>query len=86
MTANADLITAERNNVLLVPNRAITVDREAGAYYVNQIEGEGTSRVKVRVGLRDSQYTEITSGLQEGDSISIAEAKDELMFGPRSHP
>jgi HlyD family secretion protein len=86
MTANADLTTAERNDVLLVPNRAITADRETGLYYVSRIQGEQTERVQVSLGLRDSRYTEITSGLQEGDSVSIAEARDELRFGPRSHP
>jgi multidrug efflux pump subunit AcrA (membrane-fusion protein) len=85
MTANADLVTAERKDVLLVPNRAITADRETGTYYVNRIDGEHTEQVQVTIGLRDSQYTEIISGLQEGDSVSIAEAKNELRFGPGSH-
>jgi HlyD family secretion protein len=86
MTANADLTTAERTDVLLVPNRAITADRETGTYYVNRVDGEQTERVQVTLGLRDSQYTEITTGLREGDSVSIAEVEDELMFGPGGHP
>jgi HlyD family secretion protein len=84
MTANADLTTAERTDVLLVPNRAITADRQTGSYYVDRVEGEETSRVQVTIGLRDSQYTEVTSGLQAGDKVSIAEAQNDLMFGPRS--
>jgi multidrug efflux pump subunit AcrA (membrane-fusion protein) len=82
MTANADLVTAERTNVLLVPNRAITSDRETGGYYVNRIAGEETSQVEVTIGLRDSEYTEIIDGLEEGDSVSLVEAKDRLTFGP----
>ena len=84
MTANADLITAERTSVLLVPNRAISADRDTGTYYVNRIQGDETSRVDVSIGLRDSQYTEITAGLQEGDEVSLEEVEQELHFGPRS--
>jgi HlyD family secretion protein len=82
MTANADLTTAERQDVLLVPNRAITADRDAGGHYVNRIDGDETTRVEVTVGLRDAQYTEIVSGLNEGDTVSLVEAKEELRFGP----
>jgi HlyD family secretion protein len=82
MTANADLVTAERTNVLLVPNRAISADRETGTYYVNRVQGNETSRVDVTIGLRDSQYTEIKDGLREGDEVSLAEAQNELPFGP----
>ena len=35
MTADAQLITADHVNVLLVPNAAITADREAGTYTVS---------------------------------------------------
>ena len=76
MTANATLVTAQREDVLLVPNRAIIADRAAGRYYVNLVEttagGETTvRRVEVSVGLRDAQYTQITDGLQEGDRVRI---------------
>ncbi|MBN1579142.1 MAG: efflux RND transporter periplasmic adaptor subunit [Anaerolineae bacterium] len=71
MTANADLITAQRKNVLLVPNRAIIADREAGKYYVNQVRGEEITKIEVTIGLRDSTYTEITSGLEESDQVYI---------------
>jgi HlyD family secretion protein len=82
MTANADLVIAERTDVLLVPNRAISADRENGTYYVNQVQGEETKRVDVTIGLRDSSYTEIKSGLREGDQVSLVEATQELQFGP----
>jgi HlyD family secretion protein len=71
MTADADLITAEKEDVLLVPNRAINVDRATGTYSVNLIAGENVEEVPVAIGLRDSQYTEITSGLSEGDQLLI---------------
>jgi multidrug efflux pump subunit AcrA (membrane-fusion protein) len=82
MTANADLLTAERTDVLLVPNRAITADRETDTYYVDRIDGDQIEQTEVVIGLRDSQYTEIVEGLQEGDEVSLAEQETELPFGP----
>jgi len=76
MTANADLVTAQREDVLLVPNRAIIADRAAGRYYVNLVEpadGDETTvrQVEVSIGLRDAQNTQITGGLEEGDRVRI---------------
>lgn len=76
MTADASLETASREDVLLAPNRAISVDRETGRYYVTLVEGgadggETTRQVEVTIGLRDNRTTEITSGLAEGDRVRI---------------
>lgn len=71
MTASGDLITSRREDVLLVANRAITADRQAGTYHVYRIEGETVEKVEIAVGLRDNRYTEITSGLQEGDELVL---------------
>lgn len=76
MTADASLRTAQREDVLLAPNRAIVVDRDSGSYYVNLVEEgpdgeETTRRVEVTIGLRDDRFTEITSGLAEGDRVRI---------------
>ncbi|GJM42436.1 MAG: secretion protein HlyD [Ardenticatenaceae bacterium] len=80
MTANAKLITAQRSDVLLVPNRAITPDRAAGKYYVTRTDGEA---VEVTIGLRDGENTQITSGLDAGDEILIETAQPvEDSFGP----
>ena len=36
------------------------------------LDGEGiTERVEVTIGLKDEDYTEITSGLQGGDQLAI---------------
>ena len=71
MTANADLITAQRSDVLLVPNRAITPDRTAGTYFVTRADGEV---VEVTIGLRDGENTQITSGLEAGDKLVVQTA------------
>jgi HlyD family secretion protein len=80
MTANAELITANRENVLLVPNRAITADRQAGKYYVTRVEGQETVQVEVTIGLRDKNHTEVTSGLEAGDKLVIGETSEMLDF------
>ena len=68
MTANASLITAEIEDVLLVPNEAIKVDRAANEYTVLLVgadeEGNQTStEIPITIGLRDAQNTQVTSGL-----------------------
>jgi HlyD family secretion protein len=80
MTANAELVTASRENVLLVPNRAITADRQAGKYYVNLVQGDTVAKIEVTIGLRDDSYTEITSGLEEGNKLVIGEVSEKLDF------
>jgi HlyD family secretion protein len=75
MTASAQLLTAQRRGVLLVPNQAIIADREAGRYYVNLISGAGeeerVERVEVTIGLRDGENTQIVSGLAAGDRLQV---------------
>jgi HlyD family secretion protein len=74
MTANADLITARREGVLLVPNAAITADRQAGTYTVHRVHTDGTvTSVEVTVGLKDSDYTQIVDGLANGDPVLLGQ-------------
>ena len=83
MTANANLITAERENVLLVANRAISVDRDAGQYYVHRIQDKTVAKVPISVGMRDRNYTEITGGLEQGDELVIGyDEQNGLPFEP----
>ncbi len=71
MTADANLITEERADVLLVPNVAITADRQSGQFFVNLIEGETISEVEITIGLRDNNNTQVLSGVNEGDNLVI---------------
>jgi HlyD family secretion protein len=83
MTANANLVTIQRDNVLLVPNRAIVADRQVGKYYVYRMQGDQAVKVEVGIGLRDGSHTEIIDGLQEGDKLALDYDLDEgLPFGP----
>lgn len=89
MTANANLITANLEDVLLVPNAAITADREADTYMVNLVttsaDGSKTiTAVPVTIGLKDNQFSQITSGIAAGDELLIGElvAPVETFNGP----
>ena len=73
MTANVDIVVASAEDALLVPNRAIEADREAGCFYVTRRRAQGaTERVEVLIGLRDESHTQILEGLEEGDRYSSA--------------
>jgi macrolide-specific efflux system membrane fusion protein len=87
MTANAKLIIARNQDVILVPNAAITADRQAGTYSVNLVTGETedgptTEKAEVLIGLKDDDFTEVISGLAAGDKVLIGElAAPTIDFG-----
>jgi multidrug efflux pump subunit AcrA (membrane-fusion protein) len=64
-----------RKNVLAVPTTAIT--REKGDRYVTVIEREKRIQRKVKAGWKDNGYTEIISGLKEGETILITSTNQE---------
>ncbi len=68
MTANLTIITAQKENVLLVPNSALL---PKGSGHVVEVIGKDgkPSEVDVQTGLSDGTQTEIVSGLSEGMKI-----------------
>ena len=67
------LILSQANNVLLVPNTAIT--KSGGQSTVNVMTGNNTIEKRtVQTGLSDYQNTQVTSGLNEGEKIQYAKA------------
>lgn len=78
MTAEVSIVVARADDALLVPNRAITADREAGRYYVTlQHSGGMTDQVEVQIGLRDAQgqQTQILEGVSEGDRLVLPQVQ-----------
>jgi len=68
MTANIDVKSANRENVIAVPQRAII--RKNGDQFVRILNGEDFEEVKVETGLRGSDGNiEIISGVSEGDKV-----------------
>jgi HlyD family secretion protein len=70
MSAEADIVIAERNDVLLVPDRAITKDSE-GNPVVMVVVNEQTEERPVVIGISDGFDTEIVSGLSEGEVVVV---------------
>ena len=66
MSANVDIITEVRENVLIVPNWTIRIDRATGQAYVNVRRGEKIEEVKITTGLRNTNESEVVSGLERG--------------------
>ena len=80
MTATAEIVTESRQNVLVVPNRAIR--RQGQARTVEVMLPDGTTQTRqVQVGLSNDQSTEITSGLQPGDTIIMPTTTTGSVFG-----
>ena len=78
MNANAEIVVAEANNALAVPNAAVvrgsyvlvTKDSPSAANADTAMEApEGFVYVPVKTGVSDDDYTQIVSGIQEGDTI-----------------
>jgi HlyD family secretion protein len=87
MTADVDMAVAQAEDALLVPNRAIEADREAGRYYVTRLKPDGaTERLEVRIGLREEGLTQIVQGVSEGDRLVLPELREQgeemQTFGP----
>lgn len=78
MNANAEIVVAKANNALVVPNAAVvrgsyvlvTKDSPSAASADTTMEApEGFVYVPVKTGVSDDDYTQIVSGIQEGDTI-----------------
>jgi HlyD family secretion protein len=70
-TARAAVTTAERNNVLSVPNAAIR--RQGDADIVVVVDPNGRQRiVTIKAGLVGADRTEVLSGLSEGQRVVVS--------------
>ncbi len=69
VTAKVDILVAELEDVIKVPLQAVVGAGERQFCYVGR--GGKPRPVEVEVGLFDSDFVEIRSGLEEGDLISL---------------
>ncbi|MGQ9684169.1 MAG: efflux RND transporter periplasmic adaptor subunit [Anaerolineae bacterium] len=77
MTANATIVVERRENVLLVPNRAIR--SQNGQRVVRVLRDGQEVPVVVQIGLSGEGQTEILDGvLQEGDVVLLSSGTDSL--------
>ena len=80
LTANAEIIRASRENVLLVPNLAITVAEPGGLKTVTRRTAAGDEQVTIEIGLSTDLWSEVLSGLGEGDQVVVSSfsSRDQL--------
>ncbi len=84
MTATVNFDVASKRDVVVVPNDALKVESDGSSSVLLLANGERT-KVPVTVGLTDGKYTEVLSGLKEGDVVSarmIGEASLERANNP----
>ncbi len=73
MTTHVRIIVEEKTDVLIVPNGAVRFEEGKNMVYVRGKEKQ--ERREVALGIRDDSFTEIVSGLAEGERIVITAVK-----------
>ncbi len=71
MSATTNITSSDRRDVLLVPNRAVQIDRNTGATIVERLVDGQPQKVEVRIGVRDDQQSEVRAGLADNDEVII---------------
>jgi HlyD family secretion protein len=67
MSANCEIVTAKKDNVLRIPLQALVAkDKKSGVY---KIEEGKTKFVEVKTGITEAMWIEIKEGLEENDLI-----------------
>lgn len=69
-TADVSIIVKQVEDVLTVPSQALTTSGDQT--FVTVVDGSSTKKTAVTVGETYGMSTEITKGLQEGDTVQVA--------------
>jgi multidrug efflux pump subunit AcrA (membrane-fusion protein) len=73
MTADAEIIVAKHKGVLLVPQTAVRYKRNESYAEVPDAESEtGRRAVPLTLGISGTEYSEVLSGLNEGDEVIVS--------------
>lgn len=70
VSAQAEIVVTNISNALSVPLQAVTTLKGKQVVYVQQ--GSKTTPVAVQVGMFNTKFIEITSGLKEGDRVLLS--------------
>jgi HlyD family secretion protein len=82
MSATAIITTAQVDNVVLLPNRFIQIDRQSRrAYVYRMVNGEPVLQ-EVQLGLRNERESQILAGLTDGDEVAlVTQTSEERLRG-----
>ncbi len=72
LTVTVSILVEGKDNVLLVPNSAIT--RQGGETLVQVLKDGFAEQRSIKTGISNWQYTEVTDGLNEGEKVIIPQA------------
>ncbi len=75
MTANVEIIAAEKSKAVLVPVQAV-LRRKRERFVTLQLAGGKTEERTVKTGISDGEFMEIAEGLEEGESVLIQSGKE----------
>jgi HlyD family secretion protein len=78
MSATAEIILEQHNDVLLIPNRAIQGSLEKP--WVEVVTNGQTEERQISIGLSDGMYTEVLSGLEVGEEVILPRVSQFPMF------
>ncbi len=73
MTANLEIEAGRRDNVLRLPIRALK--ETAGRKFVEVLKNGQTAQTDVTIGLENTNYVEVLSGVAEGDQVVVGTAQ-----------
>ena len=71
MSAEVEILTTKRENVLLAPQSAL--QEKDGKNYLRIKRGKDFKQVEIKVGLITEEFAEIISGVKEGEEILLGE-------------
>jgi HlyD family secretion protein len=71
MTANTEIVRERREDVLLVPNRAIWIDSDTGQAFVEKMDGEDVTITHIEQGVANEQFSEVLAGVNQGDQLVV---------------
>jgi len=85
MTANVEIIVADRQDTLLVPSSAISRRRGKRIAFVKNSAGSAEER-EVEVGISDGVQTEILKGLKEGEELEVRKGMADSRWHANNQP
>lgn len=77
MTAAVNILVAQKDDVIVVPNWALRFDSDTGDVYVQVQTPTGVERRSVVLGLRNESQSEVMEGLQAGDVVTVTAAPEQ---------
>lgn len=69
MNASADIVVAESKNTLRIPIECLS--KENGKYFVEVVNDEITEKREVTIGIQNTSFCEIVSGLTENEKVIV---------------